>query len=265
MQKRGHIIWATLLAAIMLPTMAPAATTGQLLQKAEQEKRLALENSEDVQAAAQHLGNAIDCYEEARADGVANATIYSELGALYLQKGELGPAILNLKKALIFSPHRRSVLDNLRIAQSRRIDKYPDTQARGALRMIAFFHYDIGYPTRVTIALAAWILLCAIGIILLWKRPLWLCTLAVLVAATAIIFGSSAMITCHTLKHNRLAVVSATETIPRKGDSEAFKPAVNEPLHAGTVISVKMTRGEWSYAILPGGIPSWIKNSDIVR
>ena len=44
MQKRGHIIWATLLAAIMLPTMAPAATTGQLLQKAEQEKRLALEN-----------------------------------------------------------------------------------------------------------------------------------------------------------------------------------------------------------------------------
>ena len=32
--------------------------------------------------------------------------------------------------------------------------------------MIAFFHYDIGYPTRVTIALAAWSLLSRMGFLL---------------------------------------------------------------------------------------------------
>ena len=232
--------------------------------RAEEESRLALEAKTPKESAV-HLDTAIALYETAGQEGLTNAAFFGNLGSLYLQKGDLGHAILNLKKGLIFAPRDSRLLADLALARQQRADHFSVEPPTGVLHTLGFFHYDLGYPLRVNLALAAWIGLLLSTIILIWRRPLWLCVLAVFFGIAAFLFGASAIVTAYDLKHNVPAVVAVQETLPRKGDGDAYTPATNAPLHAGTEVTVHRTRGDWSYATLPGGIPAWIKSADLAK
>lgn len=234
------------------------------LMTAEEESRLALEAKTPEEATA-HLDTAITLYETAGQEGLANAAFFGNLGSLYLRKGDLGHAILNLKKGLLFAPRDPRLQADLNQARQLRADHFTEEPPAGVLPTLAFFHYDFGYPLRVNLAIGTWIGFLLTALLLLWRRPLWLCALAVFLGIAALLFGSSAAITAYDLKQNTPAVITAQETIPRKGDGEAYTPATSAPLHAGTEITVHRTRGDWSYATLPGGIPAWIKTADLAK
>jgi len=251
--------------ALFLVLASLSANPAEHLDNALKAEQSAL-SADSADEAVQYRATAIQAYETARGEGLTNGALYGKLGVLYLQQNDLGHAILNLKKALLFAPHDRVVKANLALARNRRMDHFVEEEnTTGAVKALAFFHYDIGYPTRVNLALASWALLAALAILLLWKRPLWLATLAVICGLTSALFTTSAAITAYTQKHNKIAVVSAPETMPRKGDGEAYTPATNAPLHAGTEVTVKRHRGDWAYVILPGNIPAWLNTKDLAE
>lgn len=257
----SRIIAITLLFALAFTLPADITET---LRQADSERILALSAAES-EGSRNHLSKAIELYETARQNGLANGAFYGNLGTLYLRQGDFSRAILNFRKALIFSPRNQQILSNLELARNMRADHFKEAPHSGVLRTLAAFHYDLGYPVRVNIALCAWILAVLASITLLWKNNLALQVFTILALIFACALGTSAAITSWTLKNNAPAVIIAEQTMPRMGDGDAYSPATTSPIHAGTEITVQRSRGDWSLVTLPGNIHAWLKNSDIEK
>lgn len=240
------------------------ANFSEILQSADAERIQALSATE-AEESQKHLANAIGLYEEARQKGLASGPFFSNLGTLYLRQGDYARAILNLKKALLFTPRNQHVIENLNLARGMRADHFKEDAPAGVIRTLAAFHYDLGYDTRVAIAIAAWIIASLTGMVLLWEKALALQVVAILSLITAVSFGSSAAVTVWSLKNNAPGVITAEQTMPRMGDGDAYSPATTSPIHAGTEITIQKTRGEWSLVTLPGDIHAWLKNADFEK
>ncbi len=65
-----------------------------------------------------------ELYDSIEKSGLESAELYYNLGNAHYQNGALAKAILNYEKALIRAPHDEDIQHNLKLAQSKRVDRF---------------------------------------------------------------------------------------------------------------------------------------------
>ena len=199
--------------------------------------------------------------------GIRNGRLYYNLGNAYFRMDDLGRAILSYRRAELYLPGDPDLRQNLESARGRRLDRFDlETRAK-ALRTLLFWHFDLSFGLRR--------LLLALFSAAFWGLAIWgllggrrapraaLLGTGLAALALAISLGAEAAGAFSTTD----GVVTAPETVARKGDGETYEPAFTEPLHAGAEFRLLERRPGWFRGELPDGRPFWVaaRDAELVR
>lgn len=202
-------------------------------------------------------------YERLIEEGeIENGRLYYNLGNAYFRMDDLGRAILSYRRAERYLPGDSDLMENLASARSRRLDRFELETSAKALRTLLFWHFDLSFGLRRT--------LLAIFSALFWGLAAWgvwrgrsaprgaLIATGVLAAAMAASLGAEAWGAAAA----EGGVVTAPETVARKGDGETYEAAFTEPLHAGAEFRLLEKRSGWYRGELPDGRAFWVAARD---
>lgn len=242
------------------PVFAGNATADDALMQQATEYFTQAGKAEDPEQARELYHKAATRYQKLIAEGVHNGKLHYNLGNTYFRMNNLGKAILEYKRAQLYTPHDQKLLNNLSRALMLRKDKFKQSEQTRILKTLLFWHYDIPASVRRIIFgvffIFFWLCLCirlsskgkkfSPKWLITSSAILWVCLLGSLIAQPLEIEG------------NRQGVITATETIARKGDGENYHPAFTQPLHSGAEFTLLQKRPEWYEVKLPDGRTCWI-------
>ncbi|MBN2442470.1 MAG: hypothetical protein JXJ04_14035 [Spirochaetales bacterium] len=207
-------------------------------------------------------------FERIARDGkIRNGKLFYNTGNAFFRTGDIGKAILYYKRAYQLIPHDANLIKNLDYARSKRIDKIEDKEQTRIFRTIFFWHYETSPEFRFTIFIIFFFILWVFAILLLFiKKPFLKWGIIIPGIISALFFGSL-FINVIDASTNNPGVILSSEVTARKGDSEAYEPSFQEPLHAGTEFNLIEKRRDWYNIELSDGIHCWIpeKSAELVR
>ncbi len=215
---------------------------------------------------AKNYERAVQGYEKVLAGGMESASLYYNLGNAYYKQNQWAAAILNYEKARKLSPGDDDIQFNLRLANSKIVDKIESVPE--------LFFYRWWKEARSQFSADGWamvsILLCFLFFVfltlylltkprLLRKTSFWL---ALVLLGT---FGLS-MTFAHQSQQKKM---SQKEAI-------IFQPAVNVKsspddnsvdlfiIHEGTKVNVTDDLGDWYKVVIANGSVGWVK-ADVLK
>ena len=208
---------------------------------------------------------AIDIYERLINDDFLSTDIYFNLGNAYYKKDLIPLAILNYEKALKLQPDNVDAIFNLKIANTKTIDKIeaaPDLFITNTWNSLVTSKTTDGwaYYTIGLILLAALLLIS------------YLISHQVLIKKTGFYGGLFFLflgLFCWLMtiqnnayhEHSAQAIIMS-ETVTIKSEPNASSEKLFT-LHEGTKVNVLETTNEWSKIKLPNGNEGWMKITDI--
>ena len=238
---------------------ASAMSIEQHLSAAEDAFRRATElDMTDPRAARDYYRRAILHYESIVRSGVRNAKLYYDIGNSWFRLDDIGRAILNYRRALLYDPADPNIEQNLRYARSRRTNRIETRQRERVFKTLFFIHYDVPTRIRFGIFLGAFLAFWTAAVVAVFFRRGWLRNLMIALAAVCVIFLASLVAEKLSLGRNPAGVIVAPEVVARKGDGETYQPAFTAPLSSGTEFSLLERRPEWWYVELEDGARCWI-------
>ncbi len=209
-------------------------------------------------------GTAIDLYEKIAAGKPKNAVVYYNLGNAYYKQNNITLAILNYERALAANPGYKEAEDNLSIAQSRIINRLPQTQD---IFFIRWWKAITSSATASLWAIAA--LFIFLGLIVintlkkLRKLPFHMpgqgfaaswATLAVLLVL--------AFTSAKRASGSNKAVITQTESAFYISPQQT-KPSLYIP--EGTTVKCDDQIREWTNITLPDGREGWVRTNTITK
>jgi tetratricopeptide (TPR) repeat protein len=225
-------------------------------------------NTKDTEEALHLYRMALYRYERILLEeGVQNGALYYNIANTYFRIGDLGRAILNYRRAQLFSPADPNLRHNLRYARSRRIDQIQDQQASSIVRILFFWHYLLSVRTRVYLFVILFGMVCIAASVYLFRREAlpgrrgrdFRTAITAGAAAAVLLLGSM------TANEIRLRTMSdgviLEQVMARKGDGKAYQPSFIDPLHPGTEIKVLEERVGWYRIRIADGRTAWIPSS----
>lgn len=252
-----------MLTAALLPAAAqdPAAIFDEANTFFQQANRLQAGNPE---AARGLYRRAALRYERLIAEaGIRNGKLYYNLANTYFQMDDIGRAILNYRRAQRLNPSDPNVSQNLAFARTRRYDKFEEAQETQVMRTLLFWHFDLAPLTRLGIFTVVSALFWGAMTLRLYRR-------AALPAGAAAGLGLAAACLLGSLLYDaaigekqRHGVVTAPDSVARKGDGETYDPSFADPLHAGAEVRLIEQRPDWHRVELPDGRRCWLPARDI--
>jgi len=256
------------LVAAAVAAFAAGAARAQTLTHDQKERLLAeastafnrgkeLERS-DPAGASEAFAEAVSRYEALVDAGVRNGRLFYNLGNAELQRGRLGAAILNYRRAQELIPGDRRLQENLRVARELCRTQIPPRGSSEFVRTLFFLHYQTSLRTRFAAGLVCYVLFWLVLILRLYAPRLPVRALAGVLAAAWVGLGISVLVDWQVEGRKQAGVVLADEVIVRKGDSETYDPKFQQPLHEGTEFTVLESRGDWLLIELADGKTGWI-------
>lgn len=212
----------------------------------------------DPAGASEAFAEAVSRYEALVDAGVRNGRLFYNLGNAELQRGRLGAAILNYRRAQELIPGDRRLQENLRVARELCRTQIPPRGSSEFVRTLFFLHYHTSLRTRFAAGLACYVLFWLVLILRLYAPRLPVRALAGVLAAAWVGLGISVLVDWQVEGREQAGVVLADEVIVRKGDSETYDPKFQQPLHEGTEFTVLESRGDWLLIELADGKTGWI-------
>jgi hypothetical protein len=208
------------------------------------------------------LRKAVEDYRSILARGVRNGQIHYNLGSAHLRLREIGPAVLHLRRALLYLPGDPYAQATLEHARKQVLDEFPRKGEGSALQALFFWHHELPYAVRVWAALAAnaafWTLL-----VLSRLRPLpFGRTLLGALAVLALAGGGSTLVE-NLAQAGAEAVIVAPEVVARSGNGAGFEPVFAKPVHWGVEVRMLETRGNWCWLEFPGESRGWVPSSAV--
>ncbi len=212
-------------------------------------------------------------YERALATRPENGALEYDCANAQLLSGDVGRAVLHYRRAARWRPGDERIVTNLAIARTRRRDRIAATSTRSVVETVAFWHRGLPLPTKVPLALAAWMLslsLFALRVLVLVRvrgvqRSRALRYVAVLSLGVAGAVGASAWLEARELHDPAAAVVVADEVPLRSGDGDTYPSRYEQPVHAGAEVHVRAERGGWSELELTDGKSGWVPSASVER
>ena len=246
-----------------------------------QERLVALlEQGQDMFGRAANSGEAQEAralYERAldrfltvlQEGGVRNARLLYNIGNTYFLLGDLGRAVLYLRRAELLEPTDRNLRHNLRFVRSQRADRLAPDQVSAAVRTVLFWHYLLPRSLKLYLFAGIFALACLLGSLALlggagrgWSR--WLPAAA---GGVALLLLGSLLAGEASARALRDGVILAKEVVARKGDGTAYQSSFVDPLHAGTEFRLLEERAGWYRIRLSDGRTAWIPagSAELVR
>ncbi len=201
--------------------------------------------------------------------GVRNARLLYNIGNTYFLLGDVGRAVLYLRRAELLDPTDRNLQHNLEFVRAQRADRLAPNQLSAAARTVLFWHYLLPLPLKLYLFAAAFAAACLLGAGVLLSTPgrrwsLWLPAAAA--GLSLLLLGS--LLADEARRHSlQDGVILAQEVVARKGDGTAYQSSFVDPLHAGTEFQLLETRSGWYWIRLSDGRTAWIPagSAEMVR
>ena len=192
--------------------------------------------------------------------GIESGPIFYNQGNAWCRVGETAQAISSYRRAQRYMPGNPYLLANLKTVA------FSDNPAERSkfLSGLFFWQHSTSYPLKLRLTLMASVLAFAIAFIALFRHDTIFAKLAVFFAVIAILAIGSAGYDWYRFDRMEYGVVSAEQTIPRKGNSPQYEPAFTEPVAQRVEFIVRDKRGQWIEAEFAGGETGWIPLSDAV-
>ena len=190
---------------------------------------------------------------------IHNGRLFYNIGNAYFRIKDIGRAILNYRRAELYTPHDPNLHQNLRAALDRRLDRVEERQQTRILKTVFFWHYDL--PTRVRAVTFG------VTFVLIWvfaalrltpHAPRFARGALVLCLILSMLLAGSLTAEVIAARTTRPGVVVDTEVVARKGDSDTYQPSFKESLHAGTEFRLVEARGAWYHIELTDGRRCWV-------
>ena len=181
------------------------------------------------------------------------------LGNAEFRRGNLGQAILHYERARRLDPTDPDILDNLRFARARRLDRVPEPERPVAIEWLIGVQDRLGPDRQAWLAVAVLWLVCGL---LAWglatagrwnARYGWLLAALVLVL---VLIGASWYTSFQRLEGRSMAVVvqRVVEVLAGPGQNNATLATV----HEGLDVEVWGEREEWIQVRMPNGVSGWV-------
>jgi len=254
--------------AVFLAVAPPLRAAGEPGERAEIERHLAAAqeafrrgielDTHDSEAAREHYLRAVMHFERIAEAGVRNGKLFYNIGNTWFLLGDLGRAILNYRRAALYTPSDPNLEENLRYARSRRLDRIEPQQRERVFKTLFFFHYDLPARARFAAFLACFVALWCFASAAALARRRWLRTAVAVTAAISAVLLASLLVERAAAARRPPGVILAAEVVARKGNAETFQPSFTEPLHAGTEFKLVEQRADWWYIELDDGARCWI-------
>jgi tetratricopeptide (TPR) repeat protein len=213
----------------------------------------------------QQFKQAIAYYERVAAAGQVSAKLYYNSGNAYFKDNQLGRAIYNYELARKLDPRDEDIKTNLKIANSRIIDKIEGKEnfLAGAIKSGVYtMHTPTGWAW-LSIGLVVFTLICMVAFIvsqkLLLKRIFfWLAIAGGLKFIIVLGIGFAAT---HELNKKSQAIVTTQVVQVLNAPNESGKAKFS--LHEGTKLTVLSTNEEWTAIQLANGNEGWIRTKEL--
>lgn len=252
---------------------AATATTNAIAARTDVARAAALEavetytrglNTEKRDARIEQFRRAQRLFARASDDGVATASLYTNLGNAALQAEDLGEAILAYRRALRLEPNHPRASQNLDHARSLLPSWVPRPAAESALDSFFFWHRTVPQGIRqlaaaVCFGVAGALIAAGIRFRQSALRNAAILPLLVWGALTASVLVDPARAAGND------AVVILPEVLARAADSPLSPSAFAEPLPRGVEVRVVEDRAPWLRVRLFNGRDAWVPESSIER
>lgn len=221
--------------------------------------------------AAKDAAAARDLYQKAalrferiaQEGGIENGKLYYNIGNAYFRMKDIGRAILNYRRAELYTPNDTNLQQNLAYALQRRQDVIEVEAQRKVMETLFFWHYDISASTRAWTFAVAFASAWGFAALLLFLPRPWIKWCAGIAAVLAVMLLASLIVEAGTTGKVRNGVIIADSSIARKGDSESYEKSFQDPLHAGTEFELLEDRGNWLNIALADGRQCWLPSADV--
>ncbi|MEI6970605.1 MAG: tetratricopeptide repeat protein [bacterium] len=264
--------------AVLAAVLGLAGSASGALDEAE--KRTLLRDGDDLfrqandtvgkdpDAARDLYGKAIMRFERIAGEGeVHNGPLFYNIGNAYFRMEDIGRAVLNYRRALLYSPNDANLRQNLDYARTKCLDKIDVRQKTKIMNTLFFWHYDLSSRTRTVIFVLFSVLLWFFAAVRILVRKPWTGWMLGFCGCVAVLFMLSIAAEAYAAHTQKTGVVVGREVIARKGDSDTYEPSFTEPLHAGTEFDVVEQRPDWYQVELVDGRRCWVpvKSVELVQ
>jgi len=224
----------------MLLALLPACARHADLEAARQ-FQAAQTQFDEAQTSEDYL-TAAGSYQQLIDAGWHCAPVYFNQGNAFMRAGETGRAIAAYRMATRYDPRDPYIQANLQSAITQTTATPPRV---GLMSKIVFWQDRLSYPEKFQLLLVLAIVAVLFGLINRWRsgRPARL--IVMLALAGAILVGISATYDVYRFDLTKHGVITANETIARKGNDESYQPAFTESLPMGSEFIVLEQRGDW--------------------
>ncbi len=191
-------------------------------------------------------------------EGIRNGHLFYTTGNSWFMAGQVGRAILNYRRAGQYLPNDADLQHNLEAALELRTDLIPEKERHPLSARLLGWHFNTSTRTRWVLFATLW-MICWVLLIVRnrFARKELRAGAAVTGLFSAILLVS---LVAESIANHRAnpGVITAAETVARKGDGTMYAPAFLDPLHAGTEFQTLEIRGKWIHIQLPDGQACWI-------
>ncbi len=213
-----------------------------------------------------HFTQAAKLYQEELKNGVS-ADLYYNLGNCYYKQNELGLAILNYERALKINPSLKDALHNLRLTESKTIDKF-EVQPDFFLKKIRNRITDLLTSNQWTMfAFLFFLLFLGLFLFFIFANTKKSRKTFFIFSMVCFVLFSYGLIEASTQKKRFLehkeAIILQGAVVVKSSPGEAAKDIFE--LHEGTKVEVKSELDSWVEVILSNGAVGWIKDKTIER
>jgi tetratricopeptide (TPR) repeat protein len=199
------------------------------------------------------------------ADGYQNGAVYYNLGNAWMKAGEHGRAIAAYRKALPLRPRDPYLVANLNHAIATAPGRLPQPPQEW-WRNIFFWQNWLSLPEKFS----AMMILFSLATVLALAALKWTAARRQLYSAAAffvllgVLAGVDGWIGWSEVEHSRHAVVVA-ESVARKGNSNEYEKAFDQPLKDGAEFTIIERRGDWVFGHFEGAGDGWLPKSNVVE
>ncbi len=190
--------------------------------------------------------------------GVCNGKLHYNLANAYFLAGDIGPAILNYRRAEQYIPNDPNLHQNIDYVRNQRLDKIEDPQKTKVLKTLFFWHYDLASKTRMVLFAASFAFLWLCASIRLFRTRTALGWCIAMAAVLSMLLAGSLSVEAVAQIQDASGVIVADEVVARKGNGETYQPSFEEALHAGSEFSIVEERAGWYHISLRDGRGCWI-------
>lgn len=197
--------------------------------------------------------------------GLRNARLEFNLGNAYYRLGDVGRAVLHLRRAERLDPALSPAVANLDFVRQRVTPHIAAAGGEQLTRRLLFWQSGTSLNARFWAAA----LLSSAGWLLLIARLRWRRSALGSAAATCIVLGAlcGGLTAWQLWQQQRTpdAVIVSGEPVLRQGRGEGYEPVIAEPLGPGVELQVLDRRGDWLQVRLPNAREGWLPAANVER